>query len=52
MTAGKEEAVALFNGTSVTAGYNRNVIYDSRFSLSPPTWFPLATYYKVVSWLE
>ncbi len=52
MTAGKEESVALFNGTRVTAGYNRNVIFDSRFSLSPPTWFPLATYYKVVSWLE
>ncbi len=52
MTAGKEEIVAQFNGNTVTAGYNRNVIYDSRFSITPPNWFPRSTYYRVVSWLE
>lgn len=52
MVAGKEESVAQFNGTTVTAGYNRNVIFDSRFALGPPTWFPKALYYKVMSWLE
>ena len=52
MTAGKEESVAIFDGSTITAGYRRNVIYDGRFSVTPPTWFPRSIYYRVVSWLE
>lgn len=52
MTAGKEEVVAQFSGNTVTAGYNRNVIFDERFAYGAPTWFPYLTYYRVISWLE
>jgi hypothetical protein len=52
MTAGKEEIVAQFNGNTITAGYNRHVVFDSRFAIGPPTWFPYLDYYRVISWLE
>ncbi len=52
MTAGKEEIVAEFSGNTLTAGYNRHVVFDSRFATSPPIWFPYLTYYRVISWLE
>ena len=52
MTAGKEEIVAQFSGNTLTAGYNRHVVFDSRFATGPPTWFPYLDYYKVISWLE
>ena len=52
MTAGKEEIVAQFSGNTLTAGYNRNVIFDERFATGPPTWFPYLDYYRAVSWLE
>ena len=52
MTAGKEEVVAQFSGNTLIAGYNRHVIFDERFAIGPPTWFPYLTYYRVTSWLE
>lgn len=52
MTAGKEEIVAQFSGNTLTAGYNRHVVFDSRYATSPPIWFPYLTYYKAISWLE
>jgi hypothetical protein len=53
MSSGKEGIVAqLDNKGNITAGYKRNIIYDSRLSLSPPTWFPLSCYYRIASWLE
>ena len=52
MTAGKEEIVAQFNGNTLTAGYNRNVIFDDRFATGPPTWFPYLDYYRACTWLE
>jgi hypothetical protein len=52
MTAGKEEIVAQFDGSTLTAGYNRHVIFDERFATGPPTFFPYITYYRVISWLE
>lgn len=52
MTAGKEEVVAQFSGNTLTAGYNRHVIFDERFATGPPTWFPYLDYYRVISWLE
>lgn len=52
MTAGKEEVVAQFNGNTITAGYNRHVIFDQRFATGPPIWFAYITYYRAVSWLE
>ena len=52
ITAGKEEIVAQFNGNTLTAGYNRHVVFDSRFAIGPPTWFPYLNYYRVISWLE
>jgi hypothetical protein len=52
MTAGKEEVVAQFSGNTLIAGYNRHVIFDSRFASGPPTWFPYLDYYRVISWLE
>jgi hypothetical protein len=52
MTAGKEEIVAQFSGNTLTAGYNRHVVFDSRFAIGPPTWFPYLDYYRVISWLE
>ncbi|MGE5437072.1 MAG: hypothetical protein ACM3O3_07575 [Syntrophothermus sp.] len=52
MTAGKEEIVAQFNGTTITAGYNRHIIFDSRFSVAPPSWYTYTYYYSVISWLE
>ncbi len=52
MTAGKEEIVAQFSGNTLTAGYNRNVIFDERFATGPPTWFPYLDYYRAISWLE
>jgi len=52
MTAGKEEVVAQFSGSTVSAGYNRHVIFDERFATGPPMWFVYITYYRAVSWLE
>ena len=52
MTAGKEEVVAQFSKNTLTAGYNRHVIFDERFATGPPTWFPYLDYYRVISWLE
>jgi hypothetical protein len=52
MTAGKEEIVAQFSGNTITKGYNRHVIFDSRFATSPPIWFPYLDYYRAFSWLE
>lgn len=52
MTAGTEEKVAQFSGNTLTAGYNRHVVFDSRFAIGPPTWFPYLDYYRVISWLE
>ena len=52
MTAGKEEIVAQFSGNTLTAGYNRNVIFDERLAIGPPQWFPYIDYYRAVSWLE
>lgn len=52
MTAGKEETVAQFSGNTLTAGYNRHVVFDSRFATGAPEFFPYLDYYKVVSWLE
>lgn len=52
MTAGKEEIVAQFSGNTLTAGYKRHVIFDSRFATGPPEWFPYIDYYRAVSWLE
>jgi hypothetical protein len=52
MTAGKEETVAQFNGNNITAGYNRNVIFDERLAIGPPIWFPWLDYYRAISWLE
>ena len=52
MTAGKEEDVSVLSGNTISKGYNRHVIFDSRFAFGPPTWFPYVTYYKIVSWLE
>lgn len=52
MTAGKEEIVAQFSGNTLTAGYNRHVIFDSRFATGAPTWFPYLDYYRAISWLE
>jgi hypothetical protein len=52
MTAGKEEIVADFSGNTLIDGYNRHVVFDSRFATGPPQWFPYLTYYRVISWLE
>lgn len=52
MTAGKEEVVAQFSGNTLTAGYNRHVVFDERLATGPPTWFPYLDYYRVLSWLE
>jgi hypothetical protein len=52
MTAGKEEIVAEFSGNTLICGYNRHVVFDSRYATSPPIWFPYLTYYRAVSWLE
>jgi hypothetical protein len=52
MTAGKEEIVAEFSGNTLTAGYNRNVIFDERLATGAPIWFPYLDYYRVISWLE
>ncbi len=52
MTAGKEEVVAQFSNNTLTAGYNRHVIFDERLATGPPTWFPYLDYYRVISWLE
>lgn len=52
MTAGTEEKVAQFSGNTLTAGYNRHVVFDSRFAIGPPIWFPYLDYYRVISWLE
>ena len=52
MTAGKEEVVAQFSNNTLTAGYNRNVIFDERLAIGPPIWFPYLDYYRVISWLE
>jgi len=52
MTAGKEEIVAQFSGNTLTAGYNRHVVFDERLAFGPPTWFPYLDYYRVISWLE
>lgn len=52
MTAGKEEVVAQFSNNTLTAGYNRHVVFDERFATGAPTWFPYLDYYKVISWLE
>ena len=52
MTAGKEEIVADFSGNTLIDGYNRHVVFDSRFATGAPQWFPYLTYYRVVSWLE
>ena len=52
MVASKEESVANFDGLNITQGYNRHVIFDERFAIGPPTWFPYLTYYRVISWLE
>lgn len=52
MTAGKEEVVAQYSGNTLTAGYNRHVIFDERLATGPPTWFPYLDYYRVISWLE
>ncbi len=52
MTAGKEEVVAQFSSNTLTAGYNRHVVFDERLATGPPTWFPYLDYYRVISWLE
>jgi len=52
MTAGKEEVVAQFSSNTLTAGYNRNVIFDERLAIGPPIWFPYLDYYRAISWLE
>ena len=52
MTAGMEDMVAVFNGNIVTKGYNRNVVYDSRFAVTPPSWYTYRHFFQIVSWLE
>jgi hypothetical protein len=52
MTAGKEEVVAQFSNNTLTAGYNRHVVFDERLATGAPIWFPYLNYYRVISWLE
>jgi hypothetical protein len=53
MIANKEEQVAVVdNNNNVTQGYNRYVVFDSRFATGPPQWFPYFNFFIVVSWLE
>jgi len=53
MTAGKEEQVAQVDGSfNVIAGYNRFVVLDERFLVTPPLLFPYSGNYEILSWYE
>jgi hypothetical protein len=53
MTAGKEEQVAQVDGSfNVIAGYNRFVVLDERFLVTPPLLFPYSTNDEIMSWYE
>jgi len=53
MTAGKEEQVAQVDGSfNVIAGYNRFVVLDERFLVTPPLLFPYSGNYEIISWYE
>ena len=53
MTAGKEEQVAIVDGSfNVTAGYNRYVVLDERFLVTPPLLFPYSGNDEIISWYE
>ncbi len=53
MTAGKEEQVAIVDGSfNVTAGYNRFVVLDTRFLVTPPLLFPYSGNDEIISWYE
>jgi hypothetical protein len=53
MTAGKEEVVAEVDESfNVTAGYNRYVVLDERFLVTPPLLFPYSANDEIISWYE
>lgn len=53
MTAGKEEQVAIVDGSfNVIAGYNRYVVLDERFLVTPPLLFPYSGNDEIISWYE
>ncbi len=53
MTAGKEEQVAIVDESfNVIAGYNRYVVLDERFLVTPPLLFPYSGNDEIISWYE
>ncbi|MGE5621333.1 MAG: hypothetical protein ACM3U0_02035 [archaeon] len=53
MIAGTEEKIAILNNSHVLVkGYKRRVIFDERFYVKAPLYFPLSSEYNIVSWLE
>ena len=53
MVSGNEGTVVELNSKGeVISGFKRNVIFDERFAVGPPIWFPYFDYYGVISWLE
>jgi hypothetical protein len=53
MTAGKEEVVAEVDESfNVIAGYNRYVVLDERFLVTPPLLFPYSGNDEIISWYE
>ena len=53
MTAGKEERVAIVDEYyNVIAGYNRYIVLDERFLVTPPILFPYSSNNEIVSWYE
>jgi hypothetical protein len=53
MTAGKEEVVAQVDESfNVIAGYNRHVVLDERFLVTPPLLFPYSGNDEIISWYE